>query len=334
MPVISVIVPVYNAEEVLHYCIDSIINQTYKEFELILVDDGSKDNSGKICDEYAEKDSRIKVVHKQNEGVSVARNTGITRATGKYICFVDSDDYLDEDYLEELIIAEEKYPDCDNIWCGFKTVQDYNGSVTQKVVSGEDGDISFYTVKDIMTLHAQWLDAMPWNKLFIRDIIIKNNIEFPKDLSLGEDLIFNLKYLNYSDKKIVIVNKMLYNYIRTEKESLDNKYYPDLLGIYEYLDEEMFKYAKEWNLSKEQITKIYNSSFFRYELVLKNTFHSKNDWTNKQRIKFNNSVLRSSKFKNAVSLSDCYIHPFYKLAYKSGFYKIVQAVDILVNLKK
>ena len=94
MPIVSVIVPVYKVENVLHYCIDSILNQTYKNFELILVDDGSPDNSGKICDEYAKKDNRIKVIYKENGGVSSARNCGIDAAKGKYVCFVDSDDYV------------------------------------------------------------------------------------------------------------------------------------------------------------------------------------------------------------------------------------------------
>ena len=97
MTLVSIIVPVYKVENVLHYCIDSILNQTYNNFELILIDDGSPDSSGKICNEYAKRDLRIKVFHKENEGVSVARNTGIELAKGKYICFVDSDDYIQRD---------------------------------------------------------------------------------------------------------------------------------------------------------------------------------------------------------------------------------------------
>ena len=107
MPLVSVIVPVYKVENVSHYCIDSILNQTFMDFELILIDDGSPDNSGKICDEYAKIDSRVKVVHKENEGVSAARNAGLELAKGKYICFVDSDDYIQRDYLERLILAKK-----------------------------------------------------------------------------------------------------------------------------------------------------------------------------------------------------------------------------------
>ena len=100
---ISIIVPIYNVEKYLKKCIDSIINQTYKNLEIILVDDGSPDNCGKICDEYAKKDNRIKVIHKENGGVSSARNVGVENATGEYIGFVDSDDYIEKDMYEVLI---------------------------------------------------------------------------------------------------------------------------------------------------------------------------------------------------------------------------------------
>ena len=102
MSKISVIVPVYNVEQYLPQCLDSIINQTYKNLEIICVDDGSPDNSGKILDEYAKKDKRIKVIHQENQGVSVARNTGLDNATGKYIGFVDPDDWIEADYYETL----------------------------------------------------------------------------------------------------------------------------------------------------------------------------------------------------------------------------------------
>ena len=99
MCVVSVIVPVYKVENILHYCIDSILNQTYKDFELILVDDGSPDRCPKMCDDYAKKDSRIKVVHKKNGGLSDARNAGMAVATGEYISFIDSDDYVSDDFF-------------------------------------------------------------------------------------------------------------------------------------------------------------------------------------------------------------------------------------------
>lgn len=109
---VSIILPVYNVEKYIKTCIDSVLTQSYRHLEIILVDDGSKDKSGIICDEYAQIDKRIKVIHKQNEGVSTARNVGMAAASGKYICFSDADDYLMPDYVEYLLtIAEEKQVD-------------------------------------------------------------------------------------------------------------------------------------------------------------------------------------------------------------------------------
>lgn len=101
-PIFSIIVPVYNVERYLRKCIESILNQSFANFELLLVDDGSTDNSGRICDEYANGDSRIKVIHKVNEGVSIARNTGINMATGALVTFIDSDDWIEDDYLQTI----------------------------------------------------------------------------------------------------------------------------------------------------------------------------------------------------------------------------------------
>ena len=118
MDKISVVVPVYNVEKYLRKCIDSIINQTYKNLEIILVDDGSPDKCGEICDEYAKKDNRVKVIHKKNAGVSSARNDGIDNATGEYIIFVDSDDWLEDNAIEIMVDKLNEY-DYDCVFCNF-----------------------------------------------------------------------------------------------------------------------------------------------------------------------------------------------------------------------
>ena len=108
MPKVSVIVPVYKVEKYIGKCIESILSQTFKDFELILVDDGSPDSSGAICDQYAQKDSRIQVIHKTNGGVSSARNVGISKSNGEWLCFVDSDDTVDKDYIENFGLEQYK----------------------------------------------------------------------------------------------------------------------------------------------------------------------------------------------------------------------------------
>ena len=117
-PLISVIIPIYNVETFLPSCIESVINQTYENLEIILIDDGSTDKSGKICDKYSENDSRITVIHKDNEGVAEARNTGIENMSGEYFCFVDGDDYVDNEYISEMYSLTKEY-DADISMCSY-----------------------------------------------------------------------------------------------------------------------------------------------------------------------------------------------------------------------
>lgn len=333
MPLISVIVPIYNAEKFLHYCIDSILNQSFVDFEILLVNDGSTDNSGKICDKYAEKDTRVKVIHKQNGGVSSARNAGIEAAQGEYICFVDSDDYLESNYLKELIETKKKYPDFDNVWCGFQTVEDYYNNNKKAYDVERDNDYSFSDLNSIMDLFEKWFVQMPWNKLYKTKTIVENSIVFPPELSLGEDYIFNLRYLDCTNGKIVVINKPLYDYLRDGKESLDNKYYLNLLEIYRRLNSETEKYAQKWKLSEEQLSKMYNSFFFRLEAVLRNTFNNNNNQSFLKKIKYNNEVLKSEDFRKSMQKMNAFIHPLYKLAYNSENFLLVKIFDIFSNTK-
>lgn len=330
MCVVSVIVPVYKVENVLHYCIDSILNQTYKDFELILVDDGSPDNSGKICDEYAKKDNRIKVIHKENGGVSSARNCGIDAAKGKYVCFVDSDDYVNKNYLEILIKTKSKHPEIDNIWCYFQTVTNYDSSAGNLIV---DDNKNIYSVKDIMTLHEKWLDAGPVCKLYDRKTILKNGLTFDSNLSLGEDLIFNFQYLDCTNGNIFVMPKKLYSYVRVSDCSLSQKYYPNMFEIYKTINSTMHCFIAKWNCSEEQVKKYFNAYFYSIENVLKNTFSEKNKAAKKDKIRYNNSIMKSKEFVQSLNNSDCYINPAYKFAYKSGKYRLVMLVDNLVKMK-
>lgn len=322
---VSIIVPVYNVEKVLHHCVDSILSQTYREFELILVDDGSTDKSGEICDRYAKENDNVTVVHLKNGGVSKARNTGIELAKGEFICFIDSDDFISEYYLEDLLVARDEFAECDNIWCCFQTVTDYNGSDSKSNLASDSEKYSIFNRSEIMTLHEKWLSQMPWNKLFKTRIIKDNNIQFPEDLSLGEDLLFNLEYLDYSNGKIVIINKPLYYYLRTEEESLDNKYYPNLFEIYRIINSQLYCYINKWNCDDSQQIIYYNSCFYSYEKVLRNTFHPKSDIKNKYI--YNRSIMKSKIFKDALTKSVCYINPLYKFGYMIASYRLIRFLD-------
>lgn len=333
MPKVSVIVPVYKAEQYLHNCIDSILNQIYRDFELILVDDGSPDKSGEICDKYAKNDDRIRVIHKKNGGVSSARNEGMHAAKGEYICFVDSDDFAENDYLKNLLDVKSNYPDCDNIWCGFQTVSDYSKKGCNKVIAEENKEVSFYDENDITFLHKKWLDASPFNKLYLRKVICDNNLKMDINLSLGEDLIFNLQYMDCTNKKIAVINRPLYNYIRTEKESLDNKYYPDLFSIYKKIHNTMFYYADRWNLSKESRADIYSFEFFKFEVVLKNTMSKQNPDNLFKKIGYNKKIMKSRDFVDCLNNMNADINKIFLKAYKTGSFVLVEFLNKILKLK-
>ena len=208
MSKISVIIPVYNVEAFLPQCIDSILSQTYKDFELILIDDGSKDQSLEICRQYAQKDSRVKVIHQENSGVSVARNKGLLAATGSWVTFVDSDDWVDETFLEDFQI--EKNGNADMICQGLKYIDHATGSVKRERRFGEDcieapdaeGKIEKY---DVLSF------GVTVCKCFKRSVIETNNIRFDELIAYHEDHIFTLSFIFYS-RRIATVDVCGYNY--------------------------------------------------------------------------------------------------------------------------
>lgn len=204
---ISVVIPVYNVEKYLPQCIESVMNQTYKKLEIILIDDGSPDNCGKICDDYAQKDKRIKIIHKENEGVSAARNNGIDIATGKYICFVDSDDYLVETYVEKLYKAISENNADIAVCCFYRKKGE---QLHKKILYNEDMIITSKKIYDMLCCVDG--SAVLWNKIFDLEMIKKFNIFFSTELSLGEDLVFVVSYAKYV-KKLAYISDILYVYV-------------------------------------------------------------------------------------------------------------------------
>lgn len=227
---VSVIVPIYGVEKYLENCLTSILNQTYRNLEIILVDDGSPDNCGAICDEYALKDSRIKVIHKQNQGLGYARNTGLEIAMGEYVYFIDSDDWIELNTIETLV-SNMISNDVDLVMMGFKkstetqstsySIVDKNtlyigDSVQKKVLLPMVAQDS--SIKEDFTIN-----MCVWTNLYKREIIEKNNISFFSEREyLSEDICFNLSYL-LNTQKMVIIPETLYNY-RYNPTSLTNKY--------------------------------------------------------------------------------------------------------------
>ncbi len=230
---ISVIVPIYNAERYLHTCVDSILKQTYNNIELILVDDGSVDKSGILCDDYQKQDNRVVVIHKNNGGVSAARNTGIDAATGKFMVFSDSDDHMPEEALRILI---ERYEECQaDLICGsyFIETKRKNRPVTfgERVYDKEAMGAELY--KLITATDS------PWGKLFRTDIIKNHAIRFREGIPSGEDTLFDLEYLYYCDR-VKVVSDYVYFYNRAVEGSAVTKFYPD----FDYYQGEIFEAGK------------------------------------------------------------------------------------------
>lgn len=189
-PLISIIVPVYNAEKYLHRCIDSILAQTFSDFELLLINDGSKDNSGEICDEYAAKDSRVRVLHKENGGVSSARNRGLDNAKGEWIAFCDSDDWVKDCYLENLYGYTNENLD---LIISFPTYIYTDGTI--KVSEYKEKIVNEQNFEEIFVEHSMHQNTSPWSKLFRRVIIERMKIRFCEDMHIGEDLLFLYTYM-------------------------------------------------------------------------------------------------------------------------------------------
>lgn len=223
---ISIIIPIYNTGKYLHKCFQSILSQTLTNFELILVDDGSVDDSGKICDEYADRDSRIKVIHKKNEGVSIARNTGISIAEGEYIGFIDSDDWIEPDMYEKLYnIAVSK--NCDIVMCDAVTQYD-NRPDEEDTITQLKNDTMLYK-KDIYPELLCELAGSSCRCIYKKELLKNNNIFFPPNIPFSEDRIFNILAMGYADK-IYYTKTSFYNrYVR--KGSAVNKYYSKMIEL-------------------------------------------------------------------------------------------------------
>lgn len=208
-PLISVIVPVFNVARFLEECISSIINQTIYDLQIILIDDGSTDGSGSICDRFAERDKRILVIHQTNAGVSNARNAGIRVAKGKYISFIDADDMLPKDAYKILLDKPLDYP---ALTMGRMQRISEDGALLEQSLEFYTGEIeSSIFLKDLLEEREFTYLGFLWDKLFLHDVIEKNGLLFNQEIKLNEDRLFILQYMFYV-KKVFLINNVVYYY--------------------------------------------------------------------------------------------------------------------------
>ncbi len=217
MPRISIIIPVYNVENYIRTCIESILIQTYPYFELILIDDGSSDLSPKIIDEYGAKDPRLKVIHQKNKGVSIARNVGIEQAQSPWICFIDSDDWVEPNYIENFITAVKQKENNTCIYQGI--LFDYDNKIPNEPFFQYD-NISFnISSKGKIAQYKLLHNGCPYGKLYNKNLLMKYNIRFQPNISIHEDHIFVWSYLQYVEN-ITLVSGLTYHYMKRDRETL------------------------------------------------------------------------------------------------------------------
>lgn len=310
MPLISVIVPIYNVEKYLDRCVDSIINQTYKNLEIILVDDGSPDNCPKMCDDYAEKDSRIKVVHKENGGLSDARNVGMEVATGEYVSFIDSDDYISLDFYETL----------------FQTMIDNDSDIVECSVVKfyEDNNFDEYR-NDLKVTNYETVDALDglisenpfkqhvWNKLYKSSVALDIPYAVGK---LNEDEFWTYQVFGKA-KKVTRINKTMYYYFQRNGSIMGNGYNIRRLDALEGKMNRQAYIEKNFpTLTTKAKVDLYGSCMFAYQCVLK--FMSGNDKKKASKIikEYKNKCKLTTEEINSVTDSS---KKYYKLA-KLNFY--------------
>lgn len=279
---VSVIVPIYNVEAYLNRCVVSIIEQTYSKLEIILVDDGSSDNCGKMCDAWEKKDERVKVIHKINEGLGYARNSGLDIATGEYVVFIDSDDFIKKEYIELLIERMEKY-NSDLVIGGFirkfESGKEVKNQVTEKLTVINEEDIIEKILLPVIGADTSnhkdvEREMCVWRNMYRMSIINNFNLRFVSEREfVSEDIFFNMMYF-INSKKAVLIPECIYYYWNNQT-SLTNTYRAD-------------RYEKYCKMLKKQT-----------EILQDNNLYS----VAKQRM-FRTFIMKTKKCINMLSASD------------------------------
>ena len=262
-PKISIITPVYKAEKYLHKCVDSIIAQSFQDWELLLIDDGSPDNSGKICDEYAEKDSRIKVFHKENGGVSSARNLGLNNVRGAWITFIDSDDWIEKRFIADLFKPIERNITLDFVQGGCVKIN--NAGIT---TVEQKYDTYFGNNPIILLLKIRGLVI---SKLFKTSIIKSANLYFDENMRIAEDMAFTLDYIQ-NVKNYYLNPSIGYYYFQHaesathKEEKIDIEKYNVKLSEFRHLSSSLIFFCRDRKIKEE-------NCITRYEQIADNLFN-------------------------------------------------------------
>ena len=317
MKKITIIVPVYKVEKYLDRCVQSIVNQTYQNLEIILVDDGSPDKCPQMCDDWANQDARIKVIHKINGGVSSARNAGLDVATGEYIQFVDSDDYLElsacETLVEKMVTNE-----ADIVVVGFIPIGD-NAKYIQ--ISDFTTSDKMYAIQNLYNCRV--LNAV-WNKIYKKNLL--DGIRFKENMKYGEDLLFNLQYMQ-NCQLIVYTSEPLYNYVNTPGSvvhSFCEQCFNDHCKIYDYIE-------KEYKNKYPQYLQFFNKMQSDLILFVFTPLIQTHDLTDKEKKNFVNEYVNTMYFTQAAKYTSSFVKKIQCFLLKKKYIKVLQ---FLYKIKK
>lgn len=307
---LSVIVPVYNRENLIEECLTSILNQTYEEFEIIVVNDGSTDGTADVVKRMKRADARIRLIEKVNGGVSSARNRGLSYATGQYVMFIDSDDTIPEDYFEKLISAWEENNEEALILA----------DSPEEAALNQGKGIEVFDRNGFFQVYFMYLLNPPWNKLYKRSLIKEQELCFDESVSIGEDLIFNLCYIRIlNPKKFIILHDTVYGYNQEGMDSLMKKYHANYYAVHQRIFEEIKKTAEimEADDRERLLNEIRWEHFigtFQNELKKGN---AKSLW---KRFFYNSNIMKSNEYKETFEKRKSKMNPIYYPAYRSGNY--------------
>lgn len=302
MPLVSVIIPVYNVENYLTECLQSILSQTFTDFEVIIIDDGSVDDSAAICDYFAKVDDRVIVRHIKNHGPAYARNIGIQLSRGSYIMFCDSDDYVEKEWIAHFL--ECITPNKDNfIFGGFQKVY-LDGSVVDNrssIVSIMNTD----SVDRFLDLHYQSIAGFPWNALYYKDVLTKWDIRFPEN-SIVEDFPFVLEYASHMN--YITFTGYSDNYYRIDnRETVSKKYSKYTFRRWEEKYTAIHNYIINHYsdiVQQEMMNRLASNYLYLFLQSLENTFDSQNKDSVLEKLKYNQQVVNSDIFQNCLTYAD------------------------------
>lgn len=335
-PLISIIVPVFNAEEYLALCLDSILNQTYRDLEILCINDGSCDGSIGILKQYKNRDSRIVIIDKQNEGVSTTRNVGLKEANGDYLMFVDADDWIEPYTCEKALVTLNDNNADIVIW---SYVSEYGESNSSKTIFPDN--CVFERQEILNRLHRRLIGIVGeelehpeladsicpvWGKLYRRDLIVKSGATFIDLSEIGtyEDGMFNLEVFFFANK-VIYMNECLYHYRRSNTSSVTSTYRKELFELWQNLYGRMDQYIKERNLPKIYKEALQNRIALGVLGLTLNVSGSKKSFLQKR--KELRTILKTEKYQQALKMLDISKMPKkWKLFYSCAQYRNASAL--------